>query len=795
MKAYLKFLSRNKLYAAIMAAGLIVSLALVIIIGLSVWDQVRIARTVPGGRNLYLLGAQADPSIEYRNAEALKALPEIQAIAAFQLTRLTVEAGDMNQQMPILMADAQFLDMLGVEVLSGSPEALRAGRGVALTRSSAERLFPGDEPVGKTISVGAEGYESYGENVREQVEVVAVLEDPDRTILKAYDVFLPFESRLRPTKEIMESDLRERGSGFTVSAFADLTPGADLEAFSEKYLPLAGFHLNKEDKEGLMATPFRDLYFSTLRVPAIKQGNRLYLYVLIILGLVLLLSAILNYMNLSSAIFGGRAKEMATRRLLGDSRSRVFWRIIGESLLFTLVCYVLAVLLAVAVVPFLDRLRPEGLPVGFRVAPTPGFWILSLLLVLSVGCAANLIPASLLSSYKPVEVLSGNLRRRRKMGFNQACIVIQSVLAIVLICMSITLKAQLNHLERLDIGISPQEHLFYYHPEHFFSGNMQPLADKLAAMPQIRRIGYTDGIPTHIRSLGSGRSRSMLTVIRCDTTAFRMLGFRIRETFSAVKPGTFWMTGELQNFSGVGRDNPDLSLVYPFSQGTVSEIGGVIEDIKRLAENADDVYARYGLTIIPAVAIPFSAENLTGILLQTGPDHKAFKREFARVVTEHFAGIGVPDLTISEYNQVGYLDEIIAADYASLHRFVQIVSLFGLVAVFLAMLGLVAISTWFADQNSKGIAIRKVFGSDVRSETWRTLRFYMLLTMVAVIIGIPVAVQLIRRFLEGYAERIGGYGWILVAAVAISVAVSVAAVLWQTLKAAKTNPAVELKKE
>ena len=235
--------------------------------------------------------------------------------------------------------------------------------------------------------------------------------------------------------------------------------------------------------------------------------------------------------------------------------------------------------------------------------------------------------------------------------------------------------------------------------------------------------------------------------------------------------------------------------MYPFSQGTVSEIGGVIEDIKRLAENADDVYARYGLTIIPAVAIPFSAENLTGILLQTGPDHKAFKREFARVVTEHFAGIGVPDLTISEYNQVGYLDEIIAADYASLHRFVQIVSLFGLVAVFLAMLGLVAISTWFADQNSKGIAIRKVFGSDVRSETWRTLRCYMLLTMVAVIIGIPVAVQLIRRFLEGYAERIGGYGWILVAAVAISVAVSVAAVLWQTLKAAKTNPAVELKKE
>ena len=795
MKSYLKFLSRNKLYTAIEAVGLIVSLALVIIIGLSVWDQVHIARTVPGGQNLYLLGAKGDPSIEYRNAAELKAIPELQDIAAFQWTRLTVEAGNMNQQVPILMADAPFLDMLGVEVLSGAPEALRAGQGVAMTQSAVKRMFPDDDPVGKTIALGAEGFESYGENTRDLVEVVAVLEDPAWSILNEYDIFLPFESHLRASKEIMESNFREKGSGFTVHAFATMTPDVDLEAFSEKYLQLAGYHLNKEDKEGLMATPFRDLYFSSLRVSGIKQGNRLYLYVLIILGLVLLLSAILNYMNLSSAIFGNRAKEMATRRLLGDSKAHIFWRIIGESLLFTLVCYVFAVLLAIAVVPYLNSLRPEGLPVGFRVALMPGFWTLSLLMIFFTGLVSNLIPASLLSAYKPVDVLSGNLRRRRKMGFNKVCIVIQSILAIVLICMSITLKAQLNHLEALDLGISPQEDLFYYHPEHFFSSNLQPLGDKLAAMPKIRRIGYTDGIPTHIRLMQSGRSRSTLNVINCDTTAFEMLGFRIKENFSAVKPGTFWLTSELQNFSNVDRDNPDLSLVVPFPQGKVSEIGGVIEDIKRLPENADDIYARYGMTLIPAVAIPFSTDGVTGILLQTGPDHKAFKREFARVVTEHFAGIGVPDLTISEYNQVGYLDEIIAADYASLHRFVQIVSLFGLVAVFLAMLGLVAMSAWFAGMNAKEIAIRKVFGSDDHSETLRSVRSYMILTLVAAVLGIPVSVVLIRRFLETYAERISGYWWIFALALAISLVVSFVSVLWQTLKAARTNPAVELKKE
>jgi putative ABC transport system permease protein len=197
-----------------------------------------------------------------------------------------------------------------------------------------------------------------------------------------------------------------------------------------------------------------------------------------------------------------------------------------------------------------------------------------------------------------------------------------------------------------------------------------------------------------------------------------------------------------------------------------------------------------------AVEIPFSNEGITDILMETGPDHDAFKQEFTRVVTEHYRStIGVPDLTTSSYNQCGYLDEITAADYASLHRFLQIITLVCLIAVFLAMLGLMAMSTWFAGPNAKEIAIRKVFGSDEHSETLRSVRSYMILTLVAAAIGIPVSIVLIRRFLESYAERISGYWWIFTLALVISLAVSFVSVLWQTLKAAKTNPSIELKKE
>jgi hypothetical protein len=104
-------------------------------------------------------------------------------------------------------------------------------------------------------------------------------------------------------------------------------------------------------------------------------------------------------------------------------------------------------------------------------------------------------------------------------------------------------------------------------------------------------------------------------------------------------------------------------------------------------------------------------------------------------------------------------------------------------------------STYFADENTKQIAVRKVFGSDVTRETWRNVRSYMILVGVACLVGIPVAVWMAGRYLSRYAYRIDGYWWIFVLAAVIAVAIAFGSVLWQTLKAAKTNPATELKKE
>ena len=122
----------------------------------------------------------------------------------------------------------------------------------------------------------------------------------------------------------------------------------------------------------------------------------------------------------------------------------------------------------------------------------------------------------------------------------------------------------------------------------------------------------------------------------------------------------------------------------------------------------------------------------------------------------------------------------------------RLVEIFMVLAIIIALLGLIAMSTWYSDQRAKEIAVRKVFGSTVEAETISSVKSYLILTLAACIIGVPIAVFLAGKYLQGFAWRISGYWWIFALACIISLVISL---LWQTLRAARTNPATELKKE
>ena len=131
----------------------------------------------------------------------------------------------------------------------------------------------------------------------------------------------------------------------------------------------------------------------------------------------------------------------------------------------------------------------------------------------------------------------------------------------------------------------------------------------------------------------------------------------------------------------------------------------------------------------------------------------------------------------------------------SVLRTIRLVELFTVLSVIIALLGLLAMSTYFADENTRQIALRKVFGADVTQETWRNVKFYMVLAGVACAIGVPLAIWSAHLYLQRFAYRIEGYGWVFAVATIISLAIAFASVIWQVIRSARTNPATELKKE
>lgn len=179
-------------------------------------------------------------------------------------------------------------------------------------------------------------------------------------------------------------------------------------------------------------------------------------------------------------------------------------------------------------------------------------------------------------------------------------------------------------------------------------------------------------------------------------------------------------------------------------------------------------------------------------VLRIEGDHKEAEKElqalYKRFSMERDGYEGIPELS-------GFMKDLLDAKLGEAENYMHLIELFMFLAVMVSLLGLLAMSALYASERTHDIAVRKVFGSTVRGETLKSVGSYMVLVGISCLIAVPVAVWLAGKYLEDFNYRISGYGWIFAVAVLITLAISFLAVLWLNLKAAKTNPAIELKKE
>jgi putative ABC transport system permease protein len=765
MKSYLKFLSRNKLYTAIEAVGLAVSLAFVIIIGSYVWQQYAVTWENPDRERVYVPGTPGFPALTYGFPDAIGDIPEIESVS--RMCNVVVH--------PVIRGENTEAESVGVEpeffeicpqfrFVEGSADVLSAPTNAILSASFARKH---SLSVGEALDITGSSY-----------VVGAILEDLKGTVIKPYDIFL--------NAAVYKDEWQPFDNYGSTVTLIKVRPKTDRKELYDKlesvcknvYSSIYG----QSFFEYLELSRYDELFFKETE-GFFRHGDKATLRILMLVGLLLLLSAILNYINLSVALTGKRAKEMAVRQLSGASRAGIIWKYVAESIAFTAVCFAAGLLLAEAFCPAMNALlnNPD---IPIKVIWSPGYVIAYIVIILLVGVLCGMFPAMMSGRYKPVDVMKGGYRRRSKMVFSKVFIVLQNALAVILIALAITMEAQMRKTQERPMNCNI-ENIFFL--KDFSGEDNAPLKDALEALPCVKRIGRSSGVPGSINMGQYSTTRDgqdiLYKLIRMDNTAFSMFGFDILEDFHVPQFNSVWFSDKSFTATGFDSDYHDISGTLSRRTKGCEQVAGVFKSFP--TNNANIGEEDYAIvSLMRSDDIPFA-----GWVIETTPDRKAAKAQIMEAYDNYIKGKPI-------YGSLAFwVDENIAEDWKPARNNMRLVEIFMLLSILIALLGLVAMSTYYADEKSRDIAVRKVFGGTVDTEAWRTIREYMVLVGIACVIGIPIAVYAAQEYLKDFIYRLEGYWWIFVVAVLLTGLIAFVSVIWQVLKAAKTNPAIELKKE
>ena len=534
--------------------------------------------------------------------------------------------------------------------------------------------------------------------------------------------------------------------------------------------------------ERLEMNRFDKLFFRKFEYSPFRQGDMDTLRILAIVGLLLLFSAIFNYINLSFALTGKRAKEMAMRRLVGAERRTVIGKYIAESVSFTAVCFGLGLLLAYAFTPTINSLLNDP-DVPISVHLTPGYLLIYLLLIVLVGTLAGLLPALLAGRYKPIDIVRGTFRRSTKMTFSKVFIVLQNALAVFLIAMALIMEAQYRTSVNRPMHANINDLVLM---RAFAESNEDALEAALLKLPCVQELGHANNSPLSASNGVYSMTRDGKDILYwfhgVDTTAFRMLGYEVLKDYHTPQMGGVWFCETAFAATGLTDDYLSIDELTRRTGGGCDHVAGVIADFP---VNASNVGA-----VDPVIVTITPTDRLEGnILLKVNGDKNEVRKEIQEVLDRW------KETTQVYVMNFEYVEDKLQEGLRPAKNNMRLLEVFMLLAVLISLLGLVAMSTYYAGERSTSIAVRKVFGGTVNSELWRGVRDYMVMVSIACVIGIPIAVWAADKYLERFTVKLENYGWIFIMSVLLSIVFAFSTVLWQTLKAAKTNPATELKKE
>jgi putative ABC transport system permease protein len=775
----LRSLRRNVTYTFLNIAGMSVGLTAGILILLWTLDEFSFDRFHRNLPNLHVMLQDQKSEGEIMTYTAmpgplaadLKAsFPEITNAtrANFISPRLLRTAdGEMFREMAHYVEPA-FFEMFNFPALVGDPKAAVADPGsVVLTERTAKKIFGSQNPIGQPLNVSG----------RYDYKVAAIIRDVPENSSIRFDVALPFA-----VFEKAQANWIYNYQTNSLPMWIETQPGTDMAALNSK---LYNFLQAKEPDAAshFHAYPLAKWRLENQFKNGQPSGGRMGMVAMMgLIGLALILVACINFMNLATARSSLRAREVGVRKAIGAARGRLVAQFLSEAMLMVAISFVLALLLALVIMPSFNRYTEKHLALW---SAGPLFWGILTGCVVLVGFVAGSYPAFFLSKFNPVRVLKNDFsdqKRGSAEGFRKFLVVSQFTFSSLMVIATILLWQQIEHLRNRPLGYE-KDHLLYF-SSGFGEGLLQTVKSQVTALPEVKDFTWASDDLSNFGSNTSGiqwpgktdDQEILIRTTNAGANYVRTAGLKLREgrDFEGLSDQFSCLLNETA-VKKMGLKNPvGQQIIYD----TTRTIVGVIEDFVQ-----DDPGG------LPEPMAIFFDENNTNYY---------FIRLHDQANTEATLGkIGAIYKKIYPNNMFmpKFMSQEVENRFQKAKLFGMLANVFGGLAIFISCLGLFGLAAFTAERRTKEMGIRKVLGASIAGLMALMAKDFLKLVLIAIVIATPIAIYLGNKVLTLVDYRIELSPWVFIGTGVGAIIVAALTVSLQSLKAALTNPVKSLKSE
>ncbi|MFN8353332.1 MAG: permease prefix domain 2-containing transporter [Spirosomataceae bacterium] len=784
-------LLNNKMYSFINITGLAMGMAVVLLIGLFIRDEYSFDRFNPNFNQIYRVvetqkqsdGPHPVAVTPGPLASALKNdFAEIEQTVRIGLWRglLQYEAQNIEPE-NILIVDKSFFSMFDFRVVKGSTRTLFDNPDeIALTEKTAALLFGNDwfqkDILGKTIVLNS--------TQKQPLKLVAVVKNlPNNSHIQA-DVFLPF-------KYLDKSDeLSSNWNSNNYHTYLKIRPETNIATFEKKLASyLSKYEANTETL--LCLQPIKDIYLYSkfdFQTDWGKRSDVFYVYLFMTVGLIVLLIAIFNFINLATARSTQRAKEVGLRQLIGARRLTLISQFLTEAFFVVSIALLLAVVLADLMIPLLNELSHKTLfvPVNQTI-----FWYTLGVFLILMTLFSGLYPAVIMSAFQPAKVLKGFFAVSTGKYFRQSLVVGQFTLSIVLTISTFIVYRQLVFMQNKSLGFD-KEQLVYVKLKGDLKGKAMLFKEEISTIIGIESTSVTTNNLVNVTNSSTiewegqrPKDEFQITQMNIDPHFLKTIGAKL----IAGRNFSESMASDTSDKFGVYMINETAALRMGWPPSTAigkkvkfwgleGSIVGVLKDLhfRPLSVGIEPLIFRYR-----------PKEFYFNVLIKTKPFRlKQTMEAVAKVYKKYEANYPF---------SYGFVNQDLDRQYANEQRIGAIFLIFSILAIFISCMGLFGLVTFTTQQRIKEIGIRKVLGASVLSITTLLSIDFLKLVLLSCIIAFPLGYWMMSLWLKGFVYRINIEWWVFALAGLLSIMISLLTISYQSVKTALLNPVKSLKTE